>query len=511
DAEGNVASATLAPVDRVPPLAVDDGGEFAGTAVDVTVISNDGAGEALQADSVVFVNAPTGATLSADAKTLSIPGEGEWTVVGNGTVTFTPVAGFTDAPTPVQYTVDDAAGNTSSPATISLEDAAGPPTADDTGQFTGVPVTLEVLANESGAEGLDPATVQIVGTSHEGERLHVPGEGTWTVDRATSALTFTPEAGFNGQPSPISYTVRDTARNVSPVTTVTLSDAAPPAVNGDTVRALRGPFRIAVFAHDRDDSGLDPASITLEGAAGPGAPVVVPGEGTWTVDTATGVIVFTAEAGFEGSPAAVRYTVADRFGNRSAPATLTLEVGGLGAAPEELMRAHLPPGRPPLAEPVETGESFVESLLALQPPIIDTVVTASPTGDIGSVNVPLAVIRVLNRADPMGSNLTLSAPTAIINEVERIEGLKPFTQTAKLPGATDSWKFGSGALSDTVEGDEDPSVYQVFGEEAAWLQGEREGAPAPAGRLGFAEQLAQASQRFATEANALAAALLERR
>nr|WP_265090128.1 hypothetical protein [Psychrobacter fjordensis] len=37
----------------------------------------------------------------------------------------------------------------------------------------------------------------------------VAGEGTWSVDGTTGAITFTPEAGFTGDPTPISYTVDD--------------------------------------------------------------------------------------------------------------------------------------------------------------------------------------------------------------------------------------------------------------------------------------------------------------
>ena len=41
------------------------------------------------------------------------------TLVGN-LVTFTPQAGYTGDPTPIQYTVQDAQGNTSNPATVTV-------------------------------------------------------------------------------------------------------------------------------------------------------------------------------------------------------------------------------------------------------------------------------------------------------------------------------------------------------------------------------------------------------
>ncbi|WP_406947844.1 Ig-like domain-containing protein [Psychrobacter fjordensis] len=43
----------------------------------------------------------------------------------------------------------------------------------------------------------------------DGKSVIVAGEGTWSVDGTTGAITFTPEAGFTGDPTPISYTVDD--------------------------------------------------------------------------------------------------------------------------------------------------------------------------------------------------------------------------------------------------------------------------------------------------------------
>ena len=43
---------------------------------------------------------------------------------------------------------------------------------------------------------VDPTTVQIVGTTNPGDPLVVPGEGTWTVNPTTGAITFTPDQGL---------------------------------------------------------------------------------------------------------------------------------------------------------------------------------------------------------------------------------------------------------------------------------------------------------------------------
>jgi len=58
--------------------------------------------------------------------------------------------------------------------------------------------------------------------------LVVPGEGTWTVDPVTGALTFTPEAGFTGDPTPVDYQVTSVLGEVLTATaTITYVDPAP--------------------------------------------------------------------------------------------------------------------------------------------------------------------------------------------------------------------------------------------------------------------------------------------
>ena len=101
-------------------------------------------------------------------------------------------------------------GNDSAQASITV---AAPPTAvndSDLGNTIGDTVTVPVLGNDTG--DLDPATVRILepGTGNPVTTLAVPGQGTWTVDPATGALTFNPQAGFEGDPAPVTYRVADT-------------------------------------------------------------------------------------------------------------------------------------------------------------------------------------------------------------------------------------------------------------------------------------------------------------
>ena len=89
----------------------------------VNVLTNDPGRPDFAPGSIELANPPAGATLSADGKTLTVPGQGVWTVSGD-TVVFTPEAGFTGAPTPIGYSFANAAGERSNVATITLTVAA---------------------------------------------------------------------------------------------------------------------------------------------------------------------------------------------------------------------------------------------------------------------------------------------------------------------------------------------------------------------------------------------------
>jgi large repetitive protein len=94
-------------------------------------------------------------------------------------------------------------------------------------------VIIDVLANDTTGDTPVPATVQIVGTDNPGEELVVPGEGTWTVNPTTGAITFTPEVGFTGDPAPIEYTVQDAEGNTSDPAEVVVTFTVAPLANND--------------------------------------------------------------------------------------------------------------------------------------------------------------------------------------------------------------------------------------------------------------------------------------
>ncbi|WOE73879.1 OmpA family protein [Alterisphingorhabdus coralli] len=70
---------------------------------------------------------------------------------------------------------------------------------------------------------------------------------------------------------------------------------------------------------------LDVTTVQIVGTDAPLQPLVVPGEGTWSVDPTTGQITFTPEPGFAEDPTPINYTIRDTLGQLSNEAVETLE------------------------------------------------------------------------------------------------------------------------------------------------------------------------------------------
>ena len=112
-----------------------------------------------------------------------------------------------------------------------------PPVAVDdskTNQPLGQPVTIQTVSNDSDIDNnLAPNTVVLIGPTGLGlKQLVVDGEGTWVVDPTTGNITFTPEAGFIGDPSPVNYLVKDTTGLSSNLATIAIDYEEPAALTG---------------------------------------------------------------------------------------------------------------------------------------------------------------------------------------------------------------------------------------------------------------------------------------
>jgi CshA-type fibril repeat protein len=104
--------------------------------------------------------------------------------------------------------------------------AYNPVANDDTATTpANTPVTINVLSNDTAyVFSLDPGTIDLdPSTSGQQTSRTFAGQGTYTVNLSTGEVTFTPDPGFTGIPTPIKYTVKDTKELISNEATITIT------------------------------------------------------------------------------------------------------------------------------------------------------------------------------------------------------------------------------------------------------------------------------------------------
>src|SRR5690606_2842921 len=205
------------------PVANDDDvSTNQGSPVAINVVGNDEDGSTpIVAGTVRLVEPGSGEAVT----TVTIEGEGTYTVGADGTVTFTPDAAYVGIST-VTYTVKDENGLESNVATITVtvEGVAAEiaPTANDDQATTpyGQSVTITALANDqTGSSPIVPSTVRLIdGSGNGATAVTVPGEGRYTVN-AQGVVTFEPADGFTGT-STVRYEVTDENGLVSNIATI---------------------------------------------------------------------------------------------------------------------------------------------------------------------------------------------------------------------------------------------------------------------------------------------------
>ena len=371
DNDGNQSTndATVT-IDYVPVAVADvSTGNTVGQDAVINVTGNDTDGDAVVDNTFVFGSTanplPAGATTSGTpgmaGYSVIIPNEGVWTYDGSGGLTFNPDAGFTTDPTVLGYTISDAEGNTTS-TTVTVGYTEVPPVANDdsvSGVVTGVDAVLtDISGNDTLSDGsavdTDPtgtpnAVISLDPTDSDGDgnplTLDVPNEGVWTYDPVTDDLTFSPDAGFTNDPTSIVYTLTETQTGLTNTATVSADYViqAPTAVADEDLANTAGAVTLdpipGTAGQDSDpDGSIDPMTVSLVAPMGitPTSVVfdanndvtsfVIPNEGTWSVDEATGAITFTPLSTFTDDPTVISYNVEDNDGNQSTnDATVTID------------------------------------------------------------------------------------------------------------------------------------------------------------------------------------------
>lgn len=194
----------------------------------------------------------------------------------DNTVTFTPALGFVGAAT-FSYTVQDDLGAVSNTATVTINVASAapapniPPVAvnDAATSNIGVAVSINVVANDTDANGIDAATVLI-------ETLPASGA---VVNNLDGTVTYAPNGGFQGADS-FTYSVKDSLGAISNIATVNITVTAT-----ETLTTTSALFRIVGARWIISGTSTVPGAtitIRLNGGATLGTATVSP-LGIWSL------------------------------------------------------------------------------------------------------------------------------------------------------------------------------------------------------------------------------------
>ena len=245
-----------------------------------------------------------------------ISGEGTYTVVPDGTVTFTPEKNFTGKGTGVTVKRVDKNGT---PVTAKYTPTVTPvtPTAEpkETTDIQGAKQegTPEFKPGNPSVPIDETVAPTLEGADKDG-KVVVPGEGTYTIDK-DGKVTFTPEPQFTGTAKGV--TVKRVDKNGTPVTakyTPTVTPVTPEGTPAEST-GLQGIKQEGTpeFKPGNPNVPIDETvAPTLEGADKDGK-VVVPGEGTYTIDK-DGKVTFTPEPQFTGTAKGVTVKRVDKNG-----------------------------------------------------------------------------------------------------------------------------------------------------------------------------------------------------
>ena len=278
--------------------------------------------------------------------------EGTYTIDGTtGAVSFTPAPDFigTDKPLTVAANVTFN-GEDGQPVTVESSTTYTPtvygvkPKDDETrgkqGQVqTSIPGSERFSALNTGANTPDNTNVDwktakysLEGANEEG-KVVVEGEGTYAIDPATGAVTFTPEPSFKGQAKgvevKVSVTATDSEGNKVPVTSsgdyTPEVEAVEPTAEPKKTSGKQGQPQTqdttTMFKEGDTTAPIEKSTIKLvdpTGAEVTTLPATKDGKtvGTYTIDPTTGVITFQPNKDFTGTPEPAKVVAADKNGTK---------------------------------------------------------------------------------------------------------------------------------------------------------------------------------------------------
>ena len=286
---------------------------------------------------------PSKTGYEAEVTSLEVPNQGTYTIDDNGVVTFTPLPTFTGEATPVSIVRKDKNGTpataTYTPKVVGVTPTGTPVNTEGIQGATqeGTPVFTAGKANVGTEENPVEKTVPITISATNPAKFVVDGQpvetttipakegdkevGTYTIEPATGKITFTPNKDYHGTPTPVTVQAKDdngtpATATYSPTVTPVTPEGTPAETTGIQGKEQEG---TPTFKPGNPNVPIDEeAAPTLEGA-NPEGKVVVPGEGTYTVDK-DGKVTFTPEPQFTGTAKGVTVKRVDKNGT---PVTAT--------------------------------------------------------------------------------------------------------------------------------------------------------------------------------------------
>ena len=347
DSRGTKASSTISFTTLAPPTArPDESAAAKGDNQSVSPLANDSAsGSATLNTSSLLLCDVTETSPACTKTTVIVANEGRYDV-SSGVVTFTADSSYTGTRV-LRYIVQDS--NTQIAASTISFTALPPPAVSTTADSRTVAHTITAsftpLANDSA--GVTPsdyttqgtvafntstlklcASTETISTGCTRNSIDVTGQGTWTLTGTT--VTFVPVVTFSGIATPVSYAICNTiSGSWAPATplsscgtstlNVTVSAPTAPAATTDSDTGQLG--EMLAFQPLSNDSGSSLSSarmnlcdVTETAPNCLSTSVVIATQGTWTLNTTTGLVTFVPLALFNGDATPITYTGTDIVG-----------------------------------------------------------------------------------------------------------------------------------------------------------------------------------------------------
>ena len=323
DKNGTKASATYTPtVTPVTPTAEDT------TSTDKQGQTQTGTPTFTPGNPNVPMDDDTPATFEDGSTTKTVPGEGTYTVAPDGTVTFVPEKSFTGEGTGVTVKRVDKNGT---PVTAKYTPTVTPVTptatpAESTGPQGVVQTGTVTFTEGDPVAPIDKDTITLLDENGQPaasvEAKSPAGDviGTFTVDKETGVVTFTPtDKSYSGEVVPVKVQGKDTNGTVAETTYTPKITPVVPTADPATSTDIQGQTQTGKPSFTPGNPSVpmdDDVPATFEDGS---TTKVIPGEGTYTV-APDGTVTFVPEKSFTGTGTGVTVKRVDKNGT---PVTAT--------------------------------------------------------------------------------------------------------------------------------------------------------------------------------------------